>query len=230
MSLSDQDLAAIAQVMDSKLAGFQASERKRRRFWVWFWIIITIGSTVASALVLDRLLEKAQDEVARINQEFSNTKLAYQRQLEENQVLRTQRAKAEQAMAYDTTKTQAEHEAGLLGGFFSLLSSKAEFEKKYENADLSDPKVMQEYANDLNKIISQGLNPIGQVMLRNTDPAHNSPDEKLRSGDVAKPAPLLIAPVEQDPALAPDPAPVPAPQKTPQVAPPLPPAPELPPR
>ena len=181
MSLSEQDLDAIGRLMDQKLSAVQAQDRRRRRFWLWFWIVVTVGSSIASWFALEKLIARAQDEVARINIEFSESKLAYQRALEENQKLREERAKAEKAVAYDTTKTQAQHEAGLLGDMISLFAAKDEFSKKYENADLTDPKVMEAYAQDLNKIMDKGLNPLGQIVLRNTDPAHNTPDEKMRT-------------------------------------------------
>jgi hypothetical protein len=224
MSLTEQDLDAIAQLMDRKLTVVEQNQRRHRRFWLWILalvgFVLLLGIAAAVAWVL---WTKAQNEVDRLNQQFSATKLAYERQVAENLQLREQRQKAEKAVAYDSTKSQADHEASLLSGFFSLLGSKAEFEKKYENADFSDPKVLQAYSQDLNKILDQGLNPLGQVMLRNTDPAHNSPDERLRSGDGAAPdKPLLATPgAPADPAVAPPAttAPAPAPAPAPALAP-----------
>ena len=187
MALSEEDLAAISRLLDAKLAAVAVEDRRRRRFWVWMLIVLTVVSTVASAIVAERLIRRAQDEISQINLAFSETKLAYQRQLEQDQELRRQRAVAEKAVAYEPGKTQAEHEAGLVGSMLNLFSAKADFEKKYENADYADPKVMEAYSKDLNRIVSEGLNPLGQIVLRNTDPAHNTPDEKLRS-DVAAPA------------------------------------------
>lgn len=181
MSLSEQDLDAIGRLMDQKLSAVQAEDRRRRRFWLWFWIVLFVLSSVASWWALEKLIARAQDEVAQINLEFTESKLAYQRALEENEKLRAERAKAEKAVSYDTTKTQAQHEAGLLGSMISLFGAKDDFMKKYDNADLSDPQVMEAYAQDLNKILDQGLNPLGQIVLRNTDPAHNTREEKLRT-------------------------------------------------
>ncbi len=208
MALSDEDLAAISRLLDAKLAAVAVEDRRRRRFWIWFWVILTVVSALASAIAADRLIRRAQDELSQINLAFSETKLAYQRQLAQNQELRRQRAVAEKAVAYDSGKTQAEHEAGLVGSMLNLFSAKADFEKKYENADFADPKVLEAYSKELNRMVSEGLNPLAQVVLRNTDPAHNTADEKLRS-DVAAPATTVGSPPSgtREPATAPTVAP-----------------------
>lgn len=180
MSLSEQDLDAIGRLMDQKMQAAEARNRTRWRWFIWISIALLVASSALSWWLGEKLWAKLQDEVARINIEFSESKLAYQRALEENQQLRDERAKAEKAVHYDTTKTQADHEAGLIGDMISLFAAKDEFSKKYENADLTDPKVMEAYAQDLNKIMDKGLNPLGQIVLRNTDPAHNTQDEKMR--------------------------------------------------
>ena len=215
MSLSDQDLEAIGRLMDQKLAVVQTQDRRRRKFWIWFWIIVTVLSSLASWLVLERLKVQVNDWVAERNQEFVETKLAYQRQLEQSQQRRDERKKAEQAVGYDTNKSQAEHEADLMGGLISLIGAQAEFNKKFADADTSDPAVMDAYLKNFEQVLDKGLKPLGTVVLRNTDPAHNSPDEKLRAGEGrSAPAPeLLAAPGSTtEPAVAPkiEPAAAPA--------------------
>ena len=194
MPLSDEDLDAIGRLMDRKLEVLQAQDRRRRRFWVWFWIVVFVLSSVASWWAVERLVTRAQDEVARINIEFSEAKLAYQRQLENDRKLQAERAAAEKTVSYDTGKTQAQHEAGLISGFISLLSAKNEFEKRYADVDLSDPHALDTYAADLNRIIDQALVPLGQIVLRNTDPAHNTRDEQIRRSDDGAAAPLDAPP------------------------------------
>jgi hypothetical protein len=126
------------------------------------------------------MVERAQDELTRLNLEFSETKLAYQRQLEQSRQLQDERAAAIKAVHYQSTTTQAEHEAGLLSSVIGLIGSRAEFDKKYANADFSDPAQMEAFAKDLNGLVDQGLKPLGQIVLRNTDPAHNTANEQLR--------------------------------------------------
>ncbi len=183
MSLSEQDLEAIGRLMDQKLEVVQVKDRRRRRFWIWFWVIVTVLSSLASWLVLERLRGQVNDWVAERNQEFVETKLAYQRQLEQSKKMQDERHKAEQVVGYDTNKSQADHEADLMGGLISLIGAQAEFKKKFENADTSDPEVMDAYLKNFEDVLDKGIKPLGTVVLRNTDPAHNSPDEKLRAGE-----------------------------------------------
>jgi HAMP domain-containing protein len=180
MSLSPEDLAAISQLLDQKLAAQETVARRRRRFWLWFWVLIGIISTVASAWAAKVMVERAQDELTRLNLEFSEAKLAYQRQLEQNRQLQDERAAAIKAVHYDSAATQAEHEAGLLSSVIGLIGGRAEFDKKWANADFSDPTQMEAFAKDLNGLVDQGLKPLGQIVLRNTDPAHNTANEQLR--------------------------------------------------
>jgi hypothetical protein len=200
MALSPEDLAAIGQLLDAKLdaklEAVQAQARRRRRFWLWFWIAVFVLSNVVGGWLAWRLWEQAQQQVARLNVEFSESKLAYQRALQESAHLRAERATAEKSMGYDPTKTDAAHEAGLIGSMMSLLANKDQFTKKYEDADFSDPDVLDAYAKDLNRIIDQGLNPLGQIMLRNTDVAHNAPHERGATVDGAQApaAPVLAVP------------------------------------
>lgn len=217
MSLSPEDLAAIAllldQKLDQKLAAQQASDARRRRFWVWFWLVVFIVTTAASTWAGWRLVERAQDEVTRINLEFSEAKLAYQQQLEQDRKLQAERIAAEKAVHYRSDQTEAQHEAGLIGDFIGLLGSQADFQKKWANADFSDPAQLQAYANDLNGIIDQGLKPLGQVVLRNTDPAHNTANEKMRQDAPAAALPVAsTAPSEApvQPAATREPAAAPA--------------------
>ena len=199
MSLSPEDLAAIShlmdQLLDKKLAAQEVVARRRRRFWIWFWTLTFIISTAASAWAAKGLIDRAQDELTRMNQEFSETKLAYQRQLEHDQKMQAERAAAVKAVGYQSDQTQSEHEAGLISGFIGLLGSKASFEKKWENVDATDPAQLEAFAKDLGSIMDQGLKPIGQIVLRNTDPVHNTKDEKMRE-DGPAPGTSTAAPVE----------------------------------
>lgn len=207
MSLSPEDLAAIAHLLDQKLAAVELIAKRRRRFWLWLWIVIGILSTAVSAWAAKGLIERAQDELTRINVKFSETKLAYQRQLEQNQQLQAERAAAIKAVHYQSETTQADHEAGLLSGIIGLLGSKGDFEKKWANVDLTDPAQMEAYAKDLSGIVDQGLKPLGQIVLRNTDPAHNTANEQMRQdGAPANPAPIEVKPADaglREPAAAP---------------------------
>ena len=209
MSLSPEDLAAISQLMDQlldkKLAAQEVVARRRRRFWIWFWTLTFIIFTAASAWAVKGLIERAQDELTRINVEFSETKLAYQRQLEYDRKMQAERAAAIKAVGYQSDQTQSEHEAGLISGFIGLMGSKASFEKKWEHVDATDPAQMEAFAKDLGSIMDQGLKPIGQIVLRNTDPAHNTKNEKMRE-DGPAPGESTVIPVEipsREPAPAP---------------------------
>lgn len=208
MSLSEQDLAAIGLLLDKKLeqklAAVQAQDRRRRGYWLWFWVVVFVVSSLATWWVGEQLKTEVDKWVTERNAEFSETKLTYQRQLEQSQKLRNERKAAEKAVAYDSSKSQAKHEADLMGGLISLIGSQAEFNKKFENADMSDPAVLEAYLKNFETVLEKGLNPLGAVVLRNTDPLHNSPDEKLRSADgrESQAPPLLDAkePTSEGPA------------------------------
>jgi len=204
MSLSPEDLAAISQLLDQKLAAQEVIAKRRRHFWIWFWTLVFIVSTIASAWAAKALVDRAQDELTRINLEFSETKLAYQRQLERDKHLQDERAAAVKAVDYHGEQSQADHDANLLSGLIGLLGSTGSFEKKWENIDLSDPAQMEAYAKDMGRIMDQGLKPLGQIVLRNTDPAHNTTNEKMRQHDAPTPGDENpMAQPTQEPAAAP---------------------------
>ena len=58
---------------------------------------------------------------------------------------------------------------------------------------------MEAYLKNFEEVLDKGLKPLDTVVLRNTDPAHNSPDEKLRAGEgqSATAPPLELTPVQQ---------------------------------
>ncbi len=216
MSLTPEDLAAVALLLEQKLddkltqkfAAQQAIDRQRWRFWMWVFVVVTVVVTALSVWASMRLLERAQAELTRLNLEFSESKMVYQRQLESDKRLQTERTAAEKAVNYQSQQTQAQHEAGLLSGFFSLLGSKSEFDKKWSNADFSDPAEFEAYAKDVNGFFNQAIKPLGQVMLRNTDPAHNTRDEKMLSDGQTNPP---ASPANEGAALSPTREPAPAP-------------------
>ena len=107
-----------------------------------------------------------------------------------------------------------------MGGLISLIGSQAEFNKKFENADMSDPAVLEAYLKNFETVLDKGLKPLGTVVLRNTDPLHNSPDEKLRSTDGHEPGgqPLFDAQAPSD-VKAPQAEPAAAAEKPLEVAP-----------
>ena len=134
MSLNAEDLAAISQLLDEKLAAQEAVARRHRRFWMWFWVLIGIISTVASAWAAKVMVERAQAELTHLNLEFSEAKLAYQHQLEQSRQLQDQRAAAINDVHYQSSMTEAEHEAGLLSSVMALIGSRAELDKQHANA------------------------------------------------------------------------------------------------
>jgi len=120
----------------------------------------------------------AMDWVAARDQELSEAKLAYQRELVRNQAWQATRAAAERASGYDGRRTQAQHEAALMNQSLQLIAQQKALSEKWQKLDYDDPKSMEILSEDLGKVLEQGLGTIGQVLLRNSDPAHNTVDER----------------------------------------------------
>jgi hypothetical protein len=179
MALDERDLALIRQVVVEQLAVVQVSERKRRRFWLWFWVWFFILTTAAGTWWSWKVIEKVQAQIAAQDQAFQETKRSYQAELARNQEWQNQREQAEKAVGYQSNRSQPSHEAMLMNNLMSLMSKQGAMKEKWANADLSDPEDLNALADDMNQVLTQGLGTIMQVMLRNTDPAHNTAQERM---------------------------------------------------
>ncbi len=194
MALDPADLAEIAHLVEERLAAHEAARRRQRRRWLI--PLLLLGGVLATALSVGLVIgvRSGQDWLAARDAELTEAKLAYQRELARNQAWQAQREAAAKAVHYDTTKTQAQHEAALMNQALGLMAEQGALKAKWAALDYNDPKSMEVLSDDLSRVLGQGLGTIGQVLLRNTDPAHNTREERLRqdaAGEVLAPeAPL----------------------------------------
>lgn len=190
MGLSNEDLSAIGELMDRKLAGVQAVEKRRRRFWLWFWGIAIVLSSVASWFIAQHYLAIIREELAQVDDELREAKLAYQAELARNTQLQAERAAAVQASSYDSEQSQASYEAGLLSAMIRIVGESRAQSERMQNLDPDDLDGLVQATEEMQGTMTTIMGTLGQIMLRNTDPAHNTPDEKLLQGETPlQPAP-----------------------------------------
>ena len=203
MSLTSEDVETIGRLLDERLARVQAADRRRRRFWLWFWIALFVVSTVASWFAAQRLLRQVEDRLAEADRQFLDAKLAYQRQLARDAEMQRERAVAEKAAGYQPKQSQAEYEAGLVRSALQAMSQQAAITKRFEQLDPDDPDALMAATDELNANVSSMLGTLTRVMLRNTDPSLNTPAEKLLGGaDGAEtpPSAPTVTPIDPPPA------------------------------
>jgi hypothetical protein len=205
MSLSPEDVQAIGAMFDEKLGRVQAAERRRRRLWFWFWMALFIGSSVASWFAVKRLMSEAQERLAKADDEMRDAKLNYQAELKRSAAMQAERKAAEEASRYVSKQDQGTYEAGLLQQVFKIQMKAVAFNKALtEMADgpMSTPagaagdQVERDRTEDLQGIMAEGMGVTNdftkilmQIMLRNTDPAHNTAEDKLVGSELEGAAP-----------------------------------------
>jgi hypothetical protein len=200
--LLDQRLEAHGKLIDQKLDERDRRARNRRRFWLWFWILVFVGSSVACWWTVQKLIGGFQDQIAQIENDTLQAKVAYQQQLARDRQMQRERAEVEKATGYRSDKDLGEFDAGLLRQAFQLLGKSADFQAKQKkpNAAAGDEDIDQQL-KQVGDMTEQMSNLLGQLLLHETDPAHNTRTERLLAGEV--PPPAAPAPVQADPAPAP---------------------------
>lgn len=193
MALDPDDLLRLEALIDARLA--QRAARNRRR-----WLPVVLLGIVMVGAGGWWALRTGQDWLAARDTEFREAKLAYQRELAQNQAWQATREAAAKASHYDGTRTQAQHEAALMNQALGLIAEQGRLKEKWKNLDFEDPKAMETLSDDLGQILGQGLGTIGQVLLRSSDPAHNTREERIRqeaSGEVLLPEKPVDLPVSK---------------------------------
>src|SRR3954471_11165751 len=128
--LLDQRLESHAKLIDQKLADQERRARNRRRFWFWFWMLIFLGSSVASWWGARKIISGFQDQVAAIENETLEAKIAYQQELAHNRTMQAERRRVEQATGYQSQQSQGDFDAQLLRQTFQLLGKSSDFQAK----------------------------------------------------------------------------------------------------
>lgn len=206
MALDPADHELIAALVNDRveklLAGDRA-ERRRRRRRRWLWPLVVLGVLGLGLGAWGAVLgvHAAQDWLAARDAEYTEVKLAYQRELARNLAWQKTRDDAAKAVHYQPQQTQAEHEANLMNQAMGLLAEQGKLKEKWAKLDFNDPKAMETLSADLSQVLDQGLGTLGQILLRNSDPVHNTREERLRqdaTGDTVAPAqPLELKPAER---------------------------------
>jgi hypothetical protein len=179
MALDERDIALIRQVVSEQIAVGQAQDRRRRRFWLWFWIWFFIITTALSGWASWRLVASFQDQIAAQEAAFQETKREYQAELARNKAWQAERIAAEKAVGYDNRTSQASHEANEMQRVIGMLAKSNQLQAKWAQLDLDDPENLDVLAQDMSGILNEGLGSIARIMLRNTDPALNTAQERM---------------------------------------------------
>lgn len=198
MALDERDIALIRQVVSEQIAAGQAQDRKRRRFWMWFWVWFFIITTALSMWATWGLVKKFQDQIATQEAAFEESKLAYQAELARNKVWQAERVAAEKAVNYQSHVSQASHEANEMQRAISMLAKSTQLKQKWANLDMDNPDNLEVMADDMSGILNEGLGSLARIMLRNTDPALNTAQERMlqdvAGGKAPVEEPIITAP------------------------------------
>ncbi|MBA2481776.1 MAG: hypothetical protein H0V44_14020, partial [Planctomycetes bacterium] len=173
MSLTTEDVEAIGNLLDQRLEKYDRKQRGRRRFWLWFWILLFVVSTVASLVAARELMAQAQGYVDRLGEEerkWSEMKLAYQAELARDRQMQKERAEAETHAHYDSAKPQAQYEADLVRNTLKLFSKTKTMQDKVAKLDPDDPDAQLQAMEDTAALTSDAMGMVMQMLLRNTDP------------------------------------------------------------
>lgn len=183
MSLSSEDLAVIGQVMDTKLAGMRDQERRRRRFWIFSALALFVLVSLVSWLVMRNLIADFQRDLAAADARFIEAKLAYQSALARNQDMQAERRQAETTAGYVSGQDQASYEGQLIRGMLSMIGKSQDMNRRMAELDPDDLDGLVAATEELSGVTQGMLGMIGQMLLRNTDSAHNTIDENLTLGE-----------------------------------------------
>lgn len=187
MALSEEDLQAIGRLIDERVGRIEARDRRRRRFWAWFWVIFIVLNLVGGWWSYVWVRERVRDYVVEQDERIQSASREYQKALAANAQLRRERDQAVQATGYHSGQPQATYEAGLMAQAIRAIGRSRELNKKLEKADLSDPEQLARATEELSATIDGLLGPVGQILLRNSDPAH-MPKPDVRQRDAASSA------------------------------------------
>lgn len=190
--------ALVQERVEKILAGERAELTRRRRRWLWPVLGLALITMGLGTWGVVQGITMAQDWITARDAEYTEVKLAYQRELARNQAWQKTREDAARAVHYQPKQTQAEHEANVMNQALGLLAEQGKLKEKWGKLDFNDPKAMETLSTDLSQVLDQGLGTLGQILLRNTDPVHNTREERIRqdaAGDPVAPADPVQLPV-----------------------------------
>lgn len=174
MPLDDQDLARITALLKQEVGAMEDRARSRRRFWLWFWTLAILLGAALSLWFTLRTVEALRARLGEQERAFLEAKREYQRELAASRRLQEERAAAERAVGYRSGQSQATYEASLIAGTLGMIGKANELQRRYEKAPLDDLDELEAFSKDYQALMNQALGSLGTMLLRNTDPAHNT--------------------------------------------------------
>jgi hypothetical protein len=204
MALTPDDVAAIGQLLDQRLEAHKqaiaesmgAIERRatrRRRFWIWFFIITSVLSCLVTWWEAKRYISHFQDMVTSFQADTEAAKISYAQLYAHDKQVRDEAAQAAKTVHYDSSQNQGDFDANLLAQTIKLFNRShdaAAKMKSHAGGSAADDAADLDSFTDL---IDQAGNLTMQLMLHETDPAHATREERLASGELGT-APGITAP------------------------------------
>jgi hypothetical protein len=117
-------------------------------------------------------ITKLQAELAVQHQQLEEATLEYRKQLSLNNQLRIERDIAKEAIGYKQEST-AQYNANLLGDFIRFLGDSKRMQADKLNFD--NPEDLDKYAKHLEATMQNGINILGRIIIRNTEPEEKEP-------------------------------------------------------
>ena len=250
MALTSDDVAAISRLLDERLAAHtlaleqsrsagdatsrarvldeQRRNDRRRLFWravfIVFLIVLGIGAWVVVHVyhAIHAQIVASEGAVEQLQQQLSEAKIAYQQELAQNKQWQQDRAQAIANTHYDSAQTQAGFDANLMAKTFALLNQAQKLKTKAKTSTGDDEADLDSQLQGMSDVSDSVTNILMQMMLHETDPAHDSPAQSAAVNDshphsqapADQSTPLQAAPNTAQNAPAPvtqAPAPAPAP-------------------
>lgn len=192
MPLDPQQQAEVDRLVSERVA--ELRDRERLRLWFWLSCLglvlaLVIGGGIALVV---REIGQMRQQVAQQAAAFEAAQQEYQRQLAHDRAMQAERAAAAKAVGYQANQSAPAYNANLLRGFIDFMGKSGELRERLQKLDGNDPEDLERFAGDLEKVLHQGLGTLGQVVLRNTEPAPAPGPEKPAPAPVPatqKPAP-----------------------------------------
>ena len=204
MALSPDDVAAIGQLLDQRLeahtqaiaASLGAVERRatrRRRFWLWFFIITIVLSILMTWWEAKRYITRFEDMVASAQAETEAAKVSYAQLYARDQRVREEAAKAAKTVHYDSSQSQGDFDANLLAQTITLFNRSHDATSRMKSHATGSEADDAADLNAFSDLVDQAGALTMQLMLHETDPAHATREERLASGELGT-APGITAP------------------------------------
>jgi len=204
MALTPDDVAAIGQLLDQRLDAHKqaiaesmgAIERRatrRRRFWIWFFIITSVISVLVTWWEAKRCITRVQDMVSSFQADTEAAKISYAQLYAHDKQVRDEAAQAAKTVHYDSSQNQGDFDANLLAQTIKLFNRSHDATAKMKSHPVGSAADDTADLDAFSDLIDQAGALTMQLMLHETDPAHATRQERLANGELGT-APGITAP------------------------------------